>query len=361
MGILTVLILVGLAACAPAPQATPLPPSPSSTPRPTPRVQAQTTTPSPSPLPSLTPTASLTPVPSPTYHPLMVEGMRLREYPGSEITFEQVLEPGSNYSRQVVSYRSEGLKIFALLTIPNGVPPLNGWPVIVFNHGYIPPTEYRTTERYIAYVDAIARSGYIVFKSDYRGHGSSEGQSRGGYSVPDYSVDVLNGLASLKRLPQANPQRIGMWGHSMGGHITLRSMVTTRDVRAGVIWGGVVAPYADMLSKWHATPPAALSPGATGWRGGFSALFGSPQENPLFWAAISPSTYLKDLSGPLQLHHAEGDEEVPVAFSEDLYAQAQQDGLPVELYLYPGDNHNIAGHFSLAMQRSIAFFDRFLK
>lgn len=39
--------------------------------------------------------------------------------------------------------------------------------MIVFNHGYIRPTDYRTTERYGGYVDAIALRGYIVFKPDY--------------------------------------------------------------------------------------------------------------------------------------------------------------------------------------------------
>ena len=98
---------------------------------------------------------------------------------------EQTLSPGANYSRYIVSYLSDGYKIFALMTIPNGPKPPTGWPVIVFNHGYIPPTVYRTTERYVAYVDAIARAGYIVFKSDYRGNGSSEGPTTGGaYGSP---------------------------------------------------------------------------------------------------------------------------------------------------------------------------------
>jgi len=33
----------------------------------------------------------------------------------------------------------------------------------------------------------------------------------------------------------------------------------------------------------------------------------------------------------------------------------------VELYKYSGDNHNISNYFNLAMQRSIEFFDRFVK
>ena len=51
----------------------------------------------------------------------------------------------------------------------------------------MPPDEYRTTERYVQYVDYFARSGYIVFRSDYRGHGSSEGPPEGGYGTPAYT------------------------------------------------------------------------------------------------------------------------------------------------------------------------------
>ena len=136
-------------------------------------------------------------------HPLQIDAMRARDYPGSDIVVEQVLEPGGNYNRYYVSYLSDGLKIYALMTIPNGQKPASGWPVVIFNHGYIPPDVYRTTERYIAYVDEIASSGYIVFRSDYRGHDRSEGQAGSIYTQPNYSIDVLNAVASVKRHPDA--------------------------------------------------------------------------------------------------------------------------------------------------------------
>ena len=89
----------------------------------------------------------------------MIEHMRQQSYPGSDLTVEETLEPGANYDRYVVSYLSEGNKIYALLTVPQGQMPQSGWPVIIFNHGYIPPAQYRTTERYVAYVDGFARNG----------------------------------------------------------------------------------------------------------------------------------------------------------------------------------------------------------
>ena len=60
---------------------------------------------------------------------------------------------------------------------------------------------YRTTERYIAYVDEIAKAGYVVFRIDYRGHDASEGEANGAYGDPGYEIDVLNAVASIKKLP----------------------------------------------------------------------------------------------------------------------------------------------------------------
>jgi dipeptidyl aminopeptidase/acylaminoacyl peptidase len=47
--------------------------------------------------------------------------------------------------------------------------------------------------------------------------------------------------------------------------------------------------------------------------------------------------------------------------SEILYQQILEAGKPVELFLYPGDNHNLSNSFSLAMQRTIDFFNMYLK
>jgi len=158
-------------------------------------------------------------------NPLSIEVMRNKSYPGSDLQIEQKLSSSSNYNQYIASYLSDGLKIYGLLTVPKAQKPKNGWPVIVFNHGYIQPELYRTTERYVAYVDAFARNGYIVLKPDYRGHGNSESQPEGAYYSPAYATDVLSAISTLKRYQDVDPERIGMWGHSMGGNITLRDIV----------------------------------------------------------------------------------------------------------------------------------------
>jgi len=354
-----------------SPTPSPLPPTPTAT-----RPVEPTATPAPpTPTALATTTVPTTTFPSRDPYPLQIEVMRQQTYPGSPITIEQTLPPGANYSRYLVSYRSEGYKIYALMTVPNGPKPATGWPAIIFNHGYIPPAAYRTLERYVAYVDTIARNGYIVFKSDYRGHGNSEGRAEGGYGTPGYTADVLNALAAVKAYKDADPNRIGMWGHSMGGSLVLRAMVVSKEIKAGVIWGGVVAPYPNIFARVTdptrptatprvtATPipPGGLGPYGRPWRQELTAKYGTPEQNPAFWASISPNSYLADISGPLQLHHSVTDEEVPVAASKELYAEMQAAGKLAELYTYPGDNHDIAANFGIAMQRTVAFFDRYVK
>jgi dipeptidyl aminopeptidase/acylaminoacyl peptidase len=290
-----------------------------------------------------------------------MEWLRLLDYPVGEIVIEEVLERGANYHRFIASYRSQGLKIFALLTLPYGERPESGWPVIVFNHGYIQPDRYRTTERYVAYVNSLASNGYIVFRPDYRGHGNSEGIARGAYGSPDYVIDVLNAVAAMKGYDEADPQRIGMWGHSMGGYITLRAMLTDPDIQAGVIWAGVVASYPDLFAHWTRPTGTPDSSRSGGRRSGFEELYGTPDENPEFWASISANSYLDELSAPIQLHHGTADETVPIEFSNTLLEQILAVGRTGELFTYEGDDHNLSKAFSAAMQRSIQFFDLYVK
>ncbi|MCE7939241.1 MAG: hypothetical protein DYG90_11805, partial [Chloroflexi bacterium CFX6] len=73
------------------------------------------------------------------------------------------------------------------------------------------------------------------------------------------------------------------------------------------------------------------------------------------------NAFLAGISGPLQLHHGTHDRSVPLAYSERLHAQMQAAGRPSELFVYDGDDHNLAGNLRTALQRSVAFFDQHVK
>jgi uncharacterized protein len=302
-------------------------------------------------------------------NPLSIEYMRKQEYPGSDITIEQTLPDGSNYSRYIVSYKSDGLKIYALLTVPKGDKPKNGWPVIIFNHGYIPPAQYRTTEKYIAYTDAFSRNGYIVFKSDYRGHGNSEGSADYPEYSPSYTIDILNAISSIKKYKDADPNRIGAWGHSMGGTITLRSLVVSKDIKAADIWAGVVGTYQDLAenhhggnaNRFHPSPNPGEPTRRPNGRTLLAQQYGDIAVNPKFWASIDPMSYLKDITAPIQIQHGTTDEEVPYVLSQKLVAALKNAGKSVTFYSYEEDDHNLSNNLDIALQRSVDFFDTYLK
>ncbi|MCL5783973.1 MAG: alpha/beta fold hydrolase, partial [Patescibacteria group bacterium] len=200
--------------------------------------------PSPTVSPSSAPSAPVT-----NQSPLTIAAMQQKSYPGSNITIEQTLTPGAIYNQYIVSYQSEGLKQFALLTVPQGQKPNGGWPVIIFNHGYIPPAQYSTAESYAVMVEPLASAGYIVFKPDYRGNGSSQGKPEQPYISPSYVTDSMNALASIKKYPDADPNKIGVFGHSMGGNVTLHELVVTHDFKAAEIISGVVGNETDIDCK----------------------------------------------------------------------------------------------------------------
>jgi fermentation-respiration switch protein FrsA (DUF1100 family) len=296
---------------------------------------------------------------------LTIKYLRSLEITGSEITIEQNLADGPNYHQYLASYISEGNKIYALLTVPFGDPPPGGFKAIVFCHGYIPPTVYRTTERYTAYVDYLARSGFVVFKIDYRGNGKSEGEPAGTYFSPGYTIDAIAALKSLQRMDIIDPQGIGMWGHSMAGNLVLRAMEMEPDIQVGVIWAGAVYSYDDFTryginDTSYRPPPTQEGGGESGGRSRTQLIFdtyGRPDTAVDYWKAVSLTENIDYLTKPLQMHHAQDDPVVNIGYSVDLAAVLQARGKEYEFYTYEGGGHNLVSpYFDQAMRRTVAFF-----
>ena len=278
--------------------------------------------------------------PPPELVPLTISAMRAKSYPGSDIVLEQTLPAGSGYNRYIASYQSDGLKLFGLLTVPAGSKPASGWPVILLNHGYIPPDEYSTDQSYARIVAPLAEAGYIVFKPDYRGNGTSPGAPYQPYIAPDYVTDSLNALASVKKYKDADPDRIGVWGHSMGGNITLHELVLTGDFKAAVLMAGVVGSYSDILDWWKAHVATGVLTTQNDLQTDqfvqqMVALHGTPQTNPAFWSAIDPTTFVSDVQAPVLIQVGTADAVVPPGFSQALAAQLQAAGKTVTLHTYP--------------------------
>ena len=328
-------------------------------------LEPQTPSQTASPTSTITTTPTQTEITFEVGEEITIQYLQQLEINGSEITFEQQLADRSNYHQHVVSYLSEGNKIYGLLTIPFGEPSEGGFKAIVFNHGYIPPTAYRTTERYTAYVDYLARNGFVVFKIDYRGHGQSQGEPSGSYFSPGYTIDAITALKSLQTLDFIDPQGIGMWGHSMAGNLVLRAMLVEPQVKAGVIWAGAVYSYDDFAQygitdntyRPPATPETEQTPSPRRRSQQIFEVYGRPDTSVEFWRAVSLTENIQYLNNPLQLHHALDDNVVNVAYSIDLAAVLQENGKEYSLFTYEGGGHNLTSpYFEQAMQRTVEFF-----
>ena len=303
---------------------------------------------------------------APDSSPLAISAMRSKTYPGSDIIMEKTLSAGPGYNRYIVSYQSDGLKLFGLLTVPTGDKPAGGWPVILLNHGYIPPAEYSTNQSYAGIVAPLAAAGYIVFKPDYRGHDTSPGTPYQVYVSPGYVTDSLNALASIRKYKDVNPDKIGVWGHSMGGDITLHELVLTHDFKAAVIMAGVVGSYSAIIDWWSARVATGVLTTQNDLQTDqqlleMVSLHGTPQTNPGYWNTIDPTYFISDIETPVQIQVGSADVVVPPGFSQQLTAQLQNVGKSVTYHSYPSADHNLSPDTSAAMAEAVAFFNQYLK
>jgi dipeptidyl aminopeptidase/acylaminoacyl peptidase len=311
--------------------------------------------------PFITPiTDTPTPTPFP-FQEMTIPALREHEYK-SKLGKLEMISQNSNFTAYLTSYDSDGLKINAYLTMPKGEQPPEGWPAVVFVHGYIPPEEYSTTSDYISYVNFLANRGLVVFKIDLRGHGKSEGEPLGAYYSEGYVVDTLNAYEALQNAEFVNNKRVGLWGHSMGGNIVFRSMVVNRNVPKTIIWSGAVYTYEDFqeykVQDNSYQPPPEDSENVKR-REKLAETYGGFDTESNFWQQVVPTNYLEGVTGEIQLHHALDDTVVDVGYSRNLVNLLNEAGIKSSLYEYPSGGHNITGaSFTQAMQRSSDFLNK---
>jgi uncharacterized protein len=323
---------------------------PTGTPSPTPSLTGTAT---PAPTDTTTPTATATPTAAPTADPyagLTIDDLTARSYGEGEITVLQRVEANDAFVRYLITYPSDGLTIHAFMNVPEGEGP---FPVVVVLHGYIPPERY-TTLAYTRYADALARAGYVALHPNLRNFPPSD-KALDRFRV-GAAIDALNLVGLVRQhggqpgpLERADPTRIGMWGHSMGGGITIRAIMVDAGISAAVLYGSMNADErinGEQRRVW------------AGGEGYIEEL--DVPEGDL--ARISPATYLDRIVAPVSIHHSEDDQTVPVEWSVALCERLEELGKAVECYTYSGVPHTFNGPLDvLFMERYVAFFDRHLK
>jgi len=304
------------------------------------------------PTPTITPTPTSTPTrhpPTPTNTPnprlsYYIARLRKQMYGGGTVKITGDIAENEDYAGFYISYPSGRLTITGYMYVPQGSGP---FPVVVLNHCYYDSELYFTGTGTQREADYLARHGYLTVAPDYRNYGeSSAGDS---LLRVGYMQDVLNLVNSVRTIDKADPSRIGMWGHSMGGGIAIKACVVSNQIKAVALFGSVGADEKDNY-YWD---------GAT--RSRVHQIFGLPEQNPGPYYRLSPINYL-GAAPPMSIHHGEADDVVPIEFSEKLYKNMQEAGRPVEYFTYPRQPHTFQGEgWELAIERVRAFFDKHLK
>jgi dipeptidyl aminopeptidase/acylaminoacyl peptidase len=294
-------------------------------------------------------TATPTPTPDP-YSGLAIADLASRSYGGGVIQVEDVLAVTDAFTRSLITYPSDGLTIYGFVNVPQGPGP---FPVVLVLHGYISPDVYTTLAYTTRYADALARAGYIAIHPNLRNFPPSD-------DGPDpfrtgIAIDVLNLVALVREyggesglLQRADPDRIGVWGHSMGGGAAIRVITVDQGIRAAVLYGSMSA---DELQNY-----AKIQEWSGGERG--AEELATSEED---MRRIAPVYHLDRIEAAVSIHHSDADATVPLAWSLDLCERLQDLNKTVECFTYSGLPHTFRGEGDrLFMERYIDFFDRYL-
>jgi dipeptidyl aminopeptidase/acylaminoacyl peptidase len=141
-----------------------------------------------------------------------------------------------------ITYASDGLEVKGYLAVPKKGDRL---PAVIYNRGGNRSFQQITDEAAITRLGGLARSGYVVVASQYRGNDGGDGKEEfGGADVND----VLNLIPLLESISKVDPTRIGMYGWSRGGMMTYLALTHTDRIAAAIVGSGV-ADLPDMLSQ----------------------------------------------------------------------------------------------------------------
>lgn len=204
---------------------------------------------------------------------------------------------------------------------------------------------------YYSFHQYLAQKGYVVLAVDYRGSiGYGKAWRQGHYrdlGGRDYE-DVAAGMDYLKTLGFVDTTRVGVWGLSYGGFMTLQALTVTPELfRCGINVAGVVD-----WRDWYRDPGGPWIKGR----------MGSPEENAELYRRTAPIERLDRLVRPLLVLHGTSDVNVPFLESVRLVDVATKLGKPLEFMMYPGEFHYFQRDHVLrdAWQRVERFFDRHL-
>jgi len=277
------------------------------------------------------------------------EQLRQKEYLGSEITLEEIIAEEDTYISWLFSYLSEGKKVTGMANIPK----LEGkLPVIVMMRGYVDDEIYFTGLGTRKSAGVFAENGYVTLAPDFLGFGGSDTCSADILeSRFERPLTVLNLLASVKNLDQADPDKIFFWGHSNGGQIALSVLEITQKPIPTSLWAPVTTGFPDSVLQYIGE----LDDQGLKVKNAIDIFL-----NQYDAQKYSIDSYFSDIEADIQLHQGLSDPLVTEDAS-DLFAKTMANlGKNVNYYKYPGNDHNLSKDWDTVLQRDLGFFKRHL-
>ncbi|MCU1240677.1 MAG: peptidase dipeptidylpeptidase domain protein [Candidatus Acidoferrum typicum] len=189
----------------------------------------------------------------------------------------------------------------------------------------------------------MAQKGYIIFALDNRGSGGRghvfEEPIHFRLGAQELS-DQLDGVTYLKSLPYVDAERIGIWGWSYGGHMTLHAIFETGSVFKAGFAGGPV-------TDWHFYDSIYTE-----------RYLGLLPQNELGYRASSPINEAEKLKGKLLIAHGTGDDNVHFANTLSLIDRLIELQKYVEVMPFPGRGHGVSDPAArkVLMNRVTQFF-----
>jgi dipeptidyl-peptidase 4 len=221
---------------------------------------------------------------------------------------------------------ADGQTLYYQLFKPRNFDPGKRYPAIVDVYGGPGVERVLNTWHGSTFSQILARAGYVVFTLDNRGS-ASRGvafESPIFRKMGDVEVaDQVQGTRWLGSQSYVDPKRIGVWGWSYGGYMTLNLMFKAPDIYRAGVSGAPVTDFA--LYDTHYT----------------ERYLERPQDNAAGYEASSVLPYAKDLKGPLLVMHGLSDDNVLFLNSTKLFRKLQNLNKPFDVMVYPGAKHGL--------------------
>lgn len=231
--------------------------------------------------------------------------------------------------------------IHGYLYTPPALQPGRKYPALVWVHGgpmrqmrdgWHPLHSYAIFHAFTLY---LAHRGYVTLAVNFRGGiGYGVGFEQGTYMAigVDDVADVVSGARYLKALPYVDPDRVGVWGISYGGHMTLAALTKHPDAFAvGVNIAGIWDEAA--WARWAEREYRMAA-------GYFKARLGGPEElRPEVWREASPRHWVAQMTAPLINFHGTKDAAVPFEQLDEIVKDCVAYGKEFETHYYPGETH----------------------